>query len=162
LKSSQAEPIIADYYVWDTIYYGLKEKIDSLASKDCRLGALRDTVFKQEKIKIKGKEIEVYIVSRLEVNDKWEDIFNKAPQAWTSGGEIGKKPGLVSTYFGNLIRKQVLVRYKHEPKYKHINCPKHGEELQELNDYDKQKIILIERLEYPYPELHSLVRRVLS
>jgi len=150
-RSGRVTPIIADYYVWDTIYYGLKNEIDELARKDDRLRALRD-VFELGKMKIGDKELEIYTVSRSKVNEKWEDIFNKAPEAWTSGGKVGKKPGLVSTYFGELVRRQVLKRYKREPRYKRVECREHGDELQGLNDYDKQKIILIERLEYPYPE----------
>jgi len=149
---------VAEYFLWDTEYGATKNSADDYANKKSLSGDQRyrlfiDTICSTSTVKINGKDTVWYVFTTKDVNEKWQIAFNKDPEIWLRNRKRGKKEqGAVNQVRAVLIR-EVFSRLRRHPLTKKIRCPVHGESTQTLNSQDREKLKIIENLEYPWPDL---------
>jgi len=155
--------VIAEYYLWNTEYAAPKSSADDYADKkasqnDRRYRLFIDTICTSSEIMIGEKKTLSYTFTTKDVNDKWETVFDRDPEAWLKKRERGKKEqGAINQVRAVLIR-EVFSRLKRYPILKKVKCPVHGDSLQPVTDEDYRKIETIEKLKYPWSNLIPSVR----
>jgi len=148
-----------EYFIWDTVYYvpqklGEKYALKKLSEKDERYKIFFDIICKKEEIEVDGKKLTAFVFSRRDINEKWEKAFEANPKAWITRRERGRKEAsAVNEVPANIIRIGLAKRYRREPILKKFNCVVHGDQLTYLDQFDIEKIKLIENLIYPFPNL---------
>lgn len=151
--------VVADYFIWDTEYFIEKSRADDYANKRMKSGDKRfriflDVICERKVIKFEGRKTEAYVFNRKRLNEKWEEAFKKDPRAWLKFSERKKfEPSAVNEVAAILIRLHIANRLRRFPIQKKIKCPVHGEMIQPLNDADLQKLEIIEKMVYPFPDL---------